>query len=70
VLVAKLDAHVLPRSVASSDQSRMDDYAVWTVQNFFDGRRPVADICHRPWAIVEADRPKTTHVDILAEPAN
>jgi len=50
------DALVLPGGVANADQLRTDDHAVQLVKDFFDGGRPVAVICHGPWAIVEADR--------------
>ena len=50
------DALVLPGGVANADELRMDGPAVALVRAFFDTGRPVAVICHGPWAIVEADR--------------
>ncbi len=54
--VDNFDALVLPGGVANADQLRMDDKAVALVGAFFDTGRPVAVICHGPWAIVEAGR--------------
>ena len=54
--VDDFDALVLPGGVANADQLRMSNEAVRFVRSFFDAGRPVAVICHGPWAIVEADR--------------
>ena len=54
--VADIAALVLPGGVANADQLRTDPAAVALVTRFFDTGRPVAVICHGPWAIVEADR--------------
>jgi protease I len=56
VSVGDFDALVLPGGVANADQLRMDQPGVAFVRSFFDSGRPVAVICHGPWAIVEADR--------------
>ncbi len=56
VSVDEFDALVLPGGVANADQLRADAAAVGLVAAFFDTGRPVAVICHGPWAIVEADR--------------
>lgn len=56
VSVQDFDALVLPGGVANADQLRSDRAAVDLVAGFFDSGRPVAVICHGPWAIVEADR--------------
>jgi len=56
VSVDDFDALVLPGGVANADQLRTDEAAVGLVAAFFDTGRPVAVICHGPWAIVEANR--------------
>jgi protease I len=52
---ATYDALVLPGGVVSPDQLRMDSDAVDFVKGFFSDDKPVAAICHGPWALVEAD---------------
>lgn len=47
-------ALVLPGGVANPDALRMDEDAVAFVKAFFDTGKPVAAICHAPWALVEA----------------
>ena len=49
------DGLVLPGGVANPDFLRADDNAVAFVRAFFDQAKPVAAICHGPWALVEAD---------------
>jgi len=56
VAVEEFDGLVLPGGVANADKLRADGAAVEFVQRFFDSGRPVAVICHGPWAIVDADR--------------
>jgi protease I len=56
VSVDDFDALVLPGGVANADQLRTDSSAVDLVARFFDTGRPIAVICHGPWAIVEADK--------------
>ena len=46
---------VLPGGVANPDALRIDKDAVEFVRTFFDTGKPVAAICHAPWALVEAD---------------
>lgn len=50
------DGLVLPGGVVNADHLREDSSAVAFVARAFDLGRPVAVICHGPWAIVEADR--------------
>ena len=52
----QFDALVLPGGVANADQLRTDAAAVRLVGQFFDAGKPVAVICHGPWAIIEADK--------------
>jgi protease I len=54
--VDQFDALVLPGGVANADQVRTDASAVRLVNEFFETGRPVAVICHGPWAIIEADK--------------
>jgi protease I len=49
------DALVLPGGVANPDELRMDGPAVALTRAFVDAGKPVASICHGPWALVEAD---------------
>jgi protease I len=52
---ASYDALVLPGGVANPDNLRMDEDAMGFVRKFFADDKPVAAICHAPWALVEAD---------------
>jgi len=45
---------VLPGGVANPDQLRTSGEAVAFVRGFFDAGKPVAAICHAPWALIEA----------------
>ncbi|HEY8371843.1 MAG TPA: type 1 glutamine amidotransferase domain-containing protein [Pseudonocardiaceae bacterium] len=46
---------VLPGGVANADFLRMDPDAVEFVRAFARAGKPIAAICHAPWALVEAD---------------
>jgi protease I len=46
---------VLPGGVANPDALRMDEDAVAFIRSFFEQVKPVAAICHAPWALIEAD---------------
>lgn len=48
-------ALVLPGGVANPDNLRTHEEAVEFVREFVASGRPVAAICHAPWALVEAD---------------
>ena len=48
------DGLVLPGGVANPDRLRMDADAVAFTRSFFEARKPVAEICHAPWTLVEA----------------
>lgn len=52
--VAHYDALVLPGGTTNADALRMDQDAVALVQAFAEEGKPVAAICHGPWALVEA----------------
>lgn len=48
------DALLLPGGVGNPDNLRADENAVQFVLGFFQRDKPVAAICHAPWALVEA----------------
>ncbi len=48
-------ALVLPGGVVNADALRLDRKAVDFVRHFRDSRKPIAAICHGPWALIEAD---------------
>lgn len=50
----QFDALLLPGGVMNPDKLRMDPKAVAFVKSFFDSGKPVAAICHGPWAVIEA----------------
>ncbi len=52
---AEFDALVLPGGTTNADQLRLVKKAVDLVTQFVGARKPVAAICHGPWALVEAD---------------
>jgi protease I len=45
---------VLPGGVVNADTLRLDAKAVSFIQRFHAGRKPIAAICHAPWALIEA----------------
>ena len=49
------DALVVPGGVPNGDLLRSDETSVAFVREFVDSGKPVAVICHGPWALVEAD---------------
>jgi protease I len=51
----EFDALVLPGGVANPDALRQDQSAVAFVRAMVESGKPVAAICHAPWALVEAD---------------
>lgn len=53
--VANFDALVLPGGTTNADALRMNAYAVALVREFAAAGKPIAAICHGPWALVEAD---------------
>lgn len=48
------DALVLPGGTTNADALRLDADAVRFVTDFAESGKPVASICHGPWALVEA----------------
>ena len=53
---ADYDALVVPGGTVNADHVRIDDDSVAFVQAFIDAGKPVAAICHGPWALVETGR--------------
>jgi protease I len=49
------DMLIIPGGTLNADHLRMNEDAVSTVRSFASAGRPVAAICHGPWALVEAD---------------
>ena len=49
------DAVVVPGGTVGADKLRGSEDAVAFVRAFFEQEKPVAAICHGPWALVEAD---------------
>nr|WSX74514.1 type 1 glutamine amidotransferase [Streptomyces sp. NBC_00899] len=49
------DLLLVPGGALNADHLRMERTAVAAVRAFADSGRPVAAICHGPWALVEAD---------------
>lgn len=52
---ADYDGLMLPGGVANGDFVRGDRTAVEFIRDFFTAGKPVAAICHAPWALAEAD---------------
>lgn len=52
---AGYDLLLVPGGALNADHLRMDHRAVETARAFAASGRPVAAICHGPWALVEAD---------------
>ena len=48
------DALLLPGGVMNADKLRADSAAVRFVKSFVDSGKPIAAICHGPWALIEA----------------
>ena len=52
--VDEFDALVIPGGTVNGDKLRLDENAVAFVAEFVRSGKPVAAICHGPWALVEA----------------
>ncbi|WP_405591374.1 DJ-1/PfpI/YhbO family deglycase/protease [Streptomyces sp. NBC_01190] len=48
------DMLLVPGGTLNADALRLNDLAIETVRTFTTSGRPVAAICHGPWALVEA----------------
>lgn len=49
------DALVLPGGTGNADLLRLDRPAVALTRAFVDADKPIAAICHAPWALIEAE---------------
>lgn len=49
------DALVLPGGVLNPDKLRQDAQAIIFIREFFEGKKPVAAICHAPQLLIEAE---------------
>jgi deglycase len=56
------DALLLPGGVVNADSLRMQPDAVQFVKSFFTTGKPVAVICHGPWAIIEAGEARNRRI--------
>ncbi|MBF4614374.1 type 1 glutamine amidotransferase domain-containing protein [Curtobacterium sp. VKM Ac-1376] len=54
VNVTGFDALVIPGGTINADTLRQDNSAISLVKAFVEANKPVAAICHGPWALVEA----------------
>lgn len=54
VSVDDFDALVIPGGTVNADHVRGDEASVALVKAFVDAGKPIASICHGPWALVEA----------------
>lgn len=48
------DALILPGGVINADALRLVPEAIDFVRHFVETRKPIAAICHAPWALIEA----------------
>jgi intracellular protease, PfpI family len=55
VYEASYDLLLVPGGTLNADKLRMQDIATDIIRSFTSSGRPVAAICHGPWALVEAD---------------
>jgi len=53
--VEEFDGLVIPGGTVNADKLRLDESAVQFVRDFVLSGKPVAAICHGPWALVEAE---------------
>lgn len=54
VAIEEYDLLVLPGGTVNSDHVRGDAASVALVTQFVDAGKPIAAVCHAPWALVEA----------------
>ncbi|PRC45261.1 peptidase C56 [Mycobacterium sp. ITM-2017-0098] len=72
--VDEFDALVIPGGTVNADKLRLDESAVAFVGEFVRSGKPVAAICHGPWALVEAgvvkDRTLTSYPSLRTDLRN
>ena len=61
-------ALVLPGGVVNADELRIAPGVVTFARRMFEAGKPVAVICHGPWALVEAEPGPGPDADVVAEP--
>lgn len=68
------DVLVIPVGTLNADSLRMDQNALSIVKDFTGSGRPVAAICHGPWALVEAgavkDKSLTSYASLQTDICN
>ncbi|PJI32528.1 type 1 glutamine amidotransferase domain-containing protein [Acinetobacter pseudolwoffii] len=52
------DLLVIPGGTVNADTLRINQDAQKIIQHFADNHKPIAAICHGPWALIDADRIK------------
>ena len=50
------DVLVIPGGTVNADHLRIDEDALRLIQSFADHQKPIAAICHGPWALINAER--------------
>lgn len=60
-LLSKVDAEdydilVIPGGTVNADTLRLNEDAQRLIQTFSDHQKPIAAICHAPWALINAER--------------
>ena len=55
VSASEFDALIIPGGAVGADKLRGSKAVVAFVRDFFTAGKPVAAICHAPWALIEAD---------------
>lgn len=72
--VDDFDALVIPGGTVNADKLRLDESAVSFVGDFVRSGKPVAAICHGPWALIEAgvvkDRTLTSYPSLRTDLRN
>ncbi len=72
--VQEFDALVIPGGTVNADKLRLDESAISFVGAFVRSGKPVAAICHGPWALVEAgvvkDRTLTSYPSLRTDLRN
>ncbi|VEG58537.1 intracellular protease, PfpI family [Mycolicibacterium aurum] len=72
--VDEFDALVIPGGTVNADKLRLDESAVAFVGDFVRSGKPVAAICHGPWALIEAgvvrDRTLTSYPSLRTDLRN
>jgi len=54
-LARDYDGLVLPGGVINADKIRTDEAAIGFIRDFIEHHKPIAAICHAPWALIETE---------------